>query len=580
MKNLIKEQELKLKNILQDLGYETEHVTINISSRPDLGQYQFNDAMSLAKKYGKNPRIIAEEIVNELKKNPVWSEVSIAGPGFINLTFNNDVLLDFVNNDILAPIVNNNPKTIVVDYGGANVAKALHVGHLRAANIGEAIKRLLKYYGHKVIGDAHLGDWGLPMGQVILELKHRYPDSKYFDENHVGEYPEDIKITNADLEEIYPIAAMKTKEDKDFYKEAKDITAKLQAGHPGYTALWKYFVKLSVDNIKYLYDKLNVDFELWYGESDAKPYVEPSIELMKNQDLAKMSEGALIIEVKTPEDNKPMPPVMLKKSDGSDGYHVTDVATIYGRMEENNPDEIWYIVDKRQNLHFEQIFRAVRKSNIVPEDIKLIHVGYGTINGPDGKPFKTRDGDAMSLLGMMDMIKTEAISKVVDHIPEKEKEVVADMVAMAALKYADIVPNVMTDYICDPAMFTEMTGKTGPYLQYTIVRINSLLEKAKDKDLKIGPITKINNNLELNVLLNIINTPIAMNKSLEAKSLNEIADHLYNLANAYNNFYANSRILEEADIELRTSWLGLSKLVSDTMLMLLNILAIDVPDRM
>ncbi len=583
MTNFIDEQEKKLEIIIKECGYEIDNVCLSVSSRPDLGQYQFNGVMQLAKVNKKNPHIIAEEIVQKMLKNSDYSNVNVAGPGFINITFSDKILSDYMES-IRQNIDNNScikqNKKIVIDYGGPNVAKTLHVGHLRSANIGEALKRLAMELGYEVISDVHLGDWGRPMGLIMLELKKRYPHWVYFDDDYQGEYPKECPIKNEDLEKLYPIASNKAKQDEAYLNEARQITTKLQQKNKGYYELWKQIVQISTNDIKKLYDKLNVSFELWNGESDADEYVPRVIQHLKDAGLAYESQGALIMDVNMPNDNKPMPPLLLVKSEGAVSYETTDLATLWKRMQTLNPDEIWYVVDKRQSLHFEQVFRAAYKSGIVPEHVKLNFIRFGTMNGKDGKPFKTRDGDVMTLSSLIEAVKKETLKKLNSNITGTERDEISDIISVGTLKYADLLPSRSTDYIFDEEKFSDLNGKTGVYLLYSTIRIKSLLRKAREQGLQIGPINIIANEYDRNIVLKLLQAPIVLNKAFEERSLNEIAEYLYQLTNVYNCFYSSNRILSEENPEVQHSWLGLTEILYKTNKKLLNILGINIPNKM
>ncbi len=580
--SLIKELEQDIKKIIKNVGYDLDNLVLQISSRPDLGQYQINDSMQLAKKYGKNPRAIAEEIVNELEKDPRFTNLNIAGPGFINITLTNEYLsslLSKINDDIEKNIDKQEAKTIIIDYGGANVAKALHVGHLRSADIGEAIKRLAKLLGHKVIGDAHLGDYGRPLGLVVLEIKKRYPNLEYFNENYTGDYSElDLPITNKDLEEIYPLASSKAKEDEIYLEEAREVTYKIQHHVPGYYDIWKKVIEISKRDIKKVYDELNVEFELWYGESDAAEYFDELKEIIDKEDILEDSNGAKIINVATEEDNSPMPPLLFIKSNGTISYETTDIATILQRKKEQNPDEIWYFTDARQSLHFEQVFRATRKARIVGDNVKLLNYGFGTMNGPDGKPFKTRDGGVMPLKTLIEEVNNETLKRLNENIPEAERNTISRQIAIATIKYADFLPFRGTDFVFDVEKFADLEGKTGPYLLYSTIRMKSLLNKAEG--LSQDKISILSSELEKDLAITILNMPNVLTRSLESKSLNEIAEYLYKLTSQYNSFYAENRILSEENEQKRESWLVLTKIIYNINSLLLNTLGISIPEKM
>lgn len=581
--SFIKEQESLIKKIIKDCGYDIENVELLVSSRPDLGQYQFNGVMGLAKKYKKNPRIIAEEIVKKMENLEFYDNINIAGPGFLNITFSDKVLVKYMN-DINKDIDINSGKVttkkILIDYGGPNVAKTLHVGHLRSANIGEALKGLCKELNCEVLADVHLGDWGRQMGLVMLELKKRYPDWVYFKDNYDGEYPLECPITNDDLEKLYPIASLKAKEDESYLQEAREITTLLQNKDKGYYELWKQIVKISVDEIKKTYDKLNISFDLWKGESDADQYIPDVINYLKEKNLVHESEGSLVMDVSMENDTCTIPPILLIKSNGAVSYELTDLATLWERVKLYNLDEIWYVVDNRQSLHFEQVFRAAYKSGIVPDNVKLEFLGFGTMNGKDGKPFKTRDGGVMTLKSLIELVKNETLKKLSPDITEAERNEISDIIAVSALKYADLLPNRTTDYVFDPVKFSDLTGKTGVYLLYSTIRIRALLRKAKEKNIPIGPINVITNEYDRKVVLNLLQNPVVLEKSFYNKSINEIAEYIYRLTNSYNNFYSSNRILTEENSEVQRSWLGLSENVLKTNEKLLKILGIKVPKKM
>ena len=579
IKNITKE----LQNIVKKAGYEVENLVLQPSGRKDLGQYQLNDAMPLAKKYGKNPRMIAEDIVKILEQDSRFTNINIAGPGFINITLTDEYLVELLNK-IAANIDENidkeEPKKIVIDYGGANVAKALHVGHLRSANIGEALKRLAKLLGHEVLGDAHLGDYGRPLGLVLREIKERYPDLEYFNENYTGDFSEvELPITNEDLEIIYPLASNRAKEDEQYLEDARDITLRIQSHEKGYYDLWKKVVDISKQDIKETYAALNVYFEIWNGESDEMEYFNELKQIYEDKNLLTESEGAQIVEVATEEDKAPMPPLIFTRSNGVASYETTDLAAIYERKVNFNPDEIWYVVDGRQALHFEQTFRAARKAELVRDDVLLEHVGFGTMNGKDGKPFKTRDGGVLSLKSLMNLVYNETYSKITNEsIQEQEKETVAKTVAVAALKYADLLPFRGTDYIFELEKFADLEGKTGSYILYSTIRMKSLLAKATG--LKQEKMQLIGGETEKEIALAILSMPTILTKAKEARSLNDIAEYLYKLTSLYNKFYSENKVLVEENQQLQESWLVLTKLVYDINILLLDVLGIKVPDKM
>ncbi len=579
IKNLTKD----IEKIIKDAGYEIENLKLAASGRRDLGEFQINDAMNLSKKYHKNPREIAEDIVKELEKDKRFTNINIAGPGFINISLDNKLLSEEITklgNNPELNIDKLDPRKVIIDYGGANVAKRLHIGHMRTANIGEALKRLANKLGYKTIGDAHLGDYGRPLGFVVLEIKTRFPELPYWDENYQGDYSEvELNITNEELLEIYPVASAKAKRDPKFLAEGRDITAKIQSGVRGYYDCYKKVVEISMADIKKVYGYLNVSFEWWKGEADSAKYFDELYEILDKKGLTKESDGALIVEVKTDEDKAPMPPVIIKKSNDTVSYETTDLATILQREKDYQPDEIWYVVDERQSLHFEQVFRCTYKAGLVPETTKLIHIPNGTMNGSDGKPFKTRDGGVMGLEELINLVYEKTYKKInVDTVPEELREKVARTVAIGTLKYSDLLPFVCTNYIFDLDKFSELEGKTAPYLLYSTTRMKSLLQKAGD--FKFNTIHNIYSETEKDIVLSILELPRVLNNSLENKSLNEICEYLYTLTSKYNKFYAENKVLVEEDNAKKESWLMLTKLVYDINLILFDILAIEVPEKM
>ena len=580
--SILSELKKDIKNHIKKAGYEVETLAIETSNRKDLGEYQLNDAMQLARKYKENPRQIAEKIVKELEKDSRFTNLNIAGPGFINITLSNDFALDILNS-MYQNLFNNidvrEKKKVIIDYGGANVAKALHVGHLRSANIGEALKRLSRKLGYEVLGDAHLGDYGRPLGFVVLEISKEYPDLPYFDPEYKGDYSElTIPITNDDLEKIYPLASKKAKEDEAYLEEGRIITAKIQNHERGYYDLWKKVVEISKEDIKEVYDILNTEFDLWLGESDAAEYFDELNSIFEEKNLLQNSEGAKIIDVSNENDNSPMPPLLFIKSNGTLSYETTDLATILQRKKEFAPDEIWYVVDGRQALRFEQIFRATRMSQIVDDKVVLEHVNFGTMNGKDGKPFKTRDGGVMTLKNLIKLVKEETLKRITNEsIKEEEKEKVALDVAIASLKYADLLPYRATDYVFELEKFADLDGKTGSYLLYSTIRMKSLLSKAQE--ISYSKANQISGETEKNIILSLLELTTVLNNSLDSKSLNEIADYLYVITSQYNKFYSENRVLTEENKELQETWLVLTKVVYEVNTMLLDILGIKVPEK-
>lgn len=579
IKNITKD----LQELVKQAGYDVENLVLQPSGRKDLGQYQINDAMTLAKKYGKNPRMIAEDITKEIEKDSRFTNVNIAGPGFINISLSDEYLVEVLNkiaNNIEENIDKEDTKKIVIDFGGANVSKALHVGHLRSANIGEALKRLARLLGHEVLGDAHLGDYGRPLGLVVLEIKKMYPELPFFDEAYTGDYSEvELPITNDDLEKIYPLASIKSKEDEAYLEEAREVTAKIQNKERGYYDVWKRVIEISKEDIKKVYDQLNVFYDLWLGESDAVEYFPELTEIFEAAGILEDSEGAKIVDVKEESDNAPMPPLLFVKSNGTISYQTTDLATILQRKKEFNPDEIWYVTDGRQALHFEQVFRAAKKSGLVDDSIKLEHIPFGTMNGKDGKPFKTRDGGVMSLKNLISLVNEETIKRIdPESVTEQEKKEISETVAIACLKYADFLPYRATDYVFELEKFADLEGKTGSYILYSTIRMKSLLAKASG--LKQEQMHVINGETEREIVLTILGLPTILTKSKEVKSLNDIAEFLYKITSLYNKFYSENKVLVEENQELQESWLVLTKLVYDINNLLLDVLGIKVPEKM
>ena len=575
--SLIKELEKYVNEVIKDLGYETD-VKIEKSKMKDFGDYQINAAMSLAKQAGKNPREIAQEIVDKFDDR--FTNVNIQGPGFINISLSDNLLLKdsnkSMNNFDNYVDKNDTKRKVVLDYGGANIAKELHVGHLRC-NIGESVKRVLDLFGDETISDVHWGDWGTPMGLVIREIQEMYPDLPYFDPNYDGEYPTESPVTNDDLGIIYPRASMKKKEDEQYANEARDITMRLQNGEKGLIALWKHVVNVSKEDCNNVYNYLNCTFDYSYGESNAAPYCNDVLKILKEKGLTEESDGALIMHVKEETDNKEMPPLMLVKSDGAILYDTTELATIYQRMQDWNPDEIWYFTDERQSLHFEQAFRGVKKAGIVNENTVLRFCGFGTINGKDGKPFKTRDGGVMSLKGLIKLVYGEIEPKIKEDITGEERTDIANKLTLATLKYSDLTPQRKTDYIFDVEKFTEFAGKTGIYAVYTTTRIKSLLNKVNVEN---QTLTNIPNQEVRDILVKLTELPKCLTASYQDASLNYICDFIYELSSLFNKFYGNYNISNEENEENKNTYIALSKLVYNILSKLLNILAIDEVDKM
>ena len=566
---------LKINEIIKELGYD-ETPEVSVSNRPDISDYQYNGAFKLAKIMHKSPMVIADEIVSKLKDNDMFKEVSNVN-GFINIPLSDKSLIDYLNEIVNNFDINtfkiNTDETIFLDYGGANVAKALHAGHLRSPNIGEALKRLCEAVGYKTISDVHYGDWGRPMGLIICEIKHRYPNLDFFNPN-LDSYPKESPITLEDLYTIYPLASAKAKEDEEYLNEARELTVKLQKKEKGIYDLYKAFTKLSILDIEDIYKKLNCTFDLYEGERDADDYIQDVLTVTKP--FTTISNGATIIDVKEETDKKEIPPVMLLKSDGGVLYDTTELATLYSRIKRFKASKYFYLTDVRQELHFVEAFRAAYKTGIVPKDISLEWFGFGTLNGPDGKPFKTRDGGIMSLRELISIVKTETRKVIKDNIKEEDKDDLAEVLAIAAIKYADLLPNRTSDYVFDPIKFSDINGKTGPYILYSTVRMKSLLSKS---NLKYNKYYKINTKEERDILINIIKLRSVIEKSFNMRSLNEICEYIYKLTSSFNAFYSNHEVLTEQDELVKESYLTLINEVYIINKYLLNILAITLPDK-
>lgn len=594
MKTLIDLITEQVTNAFTGQGYDAKYGKVTLSNRPDLCEYQCNGAMAAAKEYKCAPFMISDKIAQALTENELFESVESVKPGFINMKVSPAYLAKYVSDmkadegrfgcDKAA-----HPKTIIVDYGGANVAKPLHVGHLRSAVIGESIKRIGKFMGHHMIGDVHLGDWGLQMGLIIVELKERKPDLVYYDESYTGEYPKEAPFTISELEDIYPTASKKSKEDEAFREAAMEATSQLQAGRRGYRALLAHILDVSVTDLKKNYDNLNVSFELWKGESDAQPYIPDMVQMMKDKGFAYMSEGALVVDVKEDTDTKEIPPCIILKSDGASLYSTTDLATIVMRMQDYNPDAIIYLTDQRQSMHFVQVFRCARKTGLVGPDVELTHIGFGTMNGKDGKPFKTRDGGVMRLEYLLDEINEEMLKKITENqkekenldISEEEAKQTAKTVALAAVKYGDLSNQASKDYCFDIERFTSFEGNTGPYILYTIVRIKSILKKYTAKNsLPDAPILGAHSASEKNLMLVLSRFNAMMENAYDEKAPHKICAYIYELANAFNGFYHETKILSEEDLKVQASYIGLLVLTKNILETCIDVLGFFAPDRM
>lgn len=569
-------------------GYDEKYAMVSLSNRPDLCEYQCNGAMAAAKAYKKAPIMIANDVIGILKESSLFSMADAVNPGFINLKLNPAFVADYLSemqeDEYLSITQAEEPKTIMIDYGGPNVAKPLHVGHLRSAIIGESIKRMGRAVGHKVIGDVHLGDWGLQMGLIITELKKRQPELVYFQEDYEGEYPEEAPFTISELEEIYPAASKKSKEDEAYKAEALAATHELQMGNQGYRAIWKHILNVSVSDLKQNYKKLNVDFDLWKGESDVQDYIAPMVQKMREDGLAYEDQGAVIVDVKEETDTKEVPPCMILKSDGAALYTTTDLATLVERVEKYNPDEVLYVVDKRQEMHFVQVFRCARKAGIVKEDTKLSFLGFGTMNGKDGKPFKTRDGGVMRLENLIADINEEMYKKIVDNrnVQEEDAKETAQIVGLSAIKYGDLSNQASKDYIFDVDRFTSFEGNTGPYILYTIVRIKSIMSRyaAEGNSLEDGKILPAVSDSEKALMLVLGKFGQMTADAFAEKAPHKVCAYIYELANEFNRFYHETKILSEENKTQQQSWIRLLKLTKEVLEKCIDMLGFSAPDRM
>lgn len=579
----------EMKKAFVKAGYDDKFALVSLSNRPDLCEYQCNGAMPAAKVYHKAPLEIAKDVVKALEDSNVFASVEAVKPGFINLKIQEAYLSDYVNamridKERLGSEKTSSPKTIIIDYGGPNVAKPLHVGHLRSAVIGESIKRLLKFHGHNVIGDIHLGDWGTQMGLIITELHLRKPELVYFDPDYDGSYPKEAPFTIAELEEIYPTASKKSKEDESYHEKALQATAELQQGRRGYRALLNHILNVSVTDLKKNYERLNVSFELWKGESDAQPYIAPMVKDMLDKGLAYESEGAIVVDVKKDTDKKEIPPCMILKSDGAALYNTTDLATMVWRMEDYHPDKMIYVVDKRQELHFVQCFRAARKTGIVGPDTELDFVGFGTMNGKDGGPFKTRDGGVMRLSVLLDEIYNDMLTKISENksLSKEEAEQAAKQVALAAVKYGDLSNQASKDYIFDVERFSAFEGNTGPYILYTMVRIKSILAKykASGKSAAGFGINDPATESEKSLMLVLSRFNQAARIAAEEMAPHKIAAYTYELCNALNHFYHETKILSQENEGVQAGYIQLLSLSLAVLEQSIDLLGFSAPDRM
>ncbi len=577
-----------LAGAFEEAGLDGSFGAVVVSARPDLGQFQCNGALAAAKLVERNPRDLAVSVVAALPVDGIFSETSVAGPGFINLVVTDEFLAIHTNEvagDARLGVPVAQPRRMVVDYGGPNVAKELHVGHLRPAVIGESLKRLFRFLGHEVVGDVHLGDWGTPMGQLIVELEERRPELPYFDSRFTGPYPEVSPVTIEDLQEMYPVAAARAADDLAYGERSRRATLELQDGRAGYRALWQHFRDVSVAALRAVYDDLGVEFDLWHGESTVADRLGPLTERLVAEGHAVESDGALVITVARPDDTKVIPPMMLVKSDGATLYTTWDLATIEDRIETLGTEVMIYVVDVRQSLHFEQVFRAARTTGIAPPGTVLDHAGNGTVNGPDGKPFKTREGGLLRLRDLMAMVERRAMERLdenalaVDY-PDAERRRIARQVGLAALKFGELHNHRTSNYVFDIERFTSFEGKTGPYLLYGAVRIQSILRKAADRGLRPGPVVPPTFEPERDLMLALARLPEVIDRAAEQRAPNHLAEYAYELVTDFNRFYEACHILREEDPDRRGSWLALVDLTLRQLELLLGLLVIEIPERM
>lgn len=587
MKKLLELITEEFEKAFEQCGYDKKLGKVGVSNRPDLCQYQCNGAMAGAKLYHKAPIMIANDVVAVVGDNDMFSSVEAVNPGFININLNSEFVakyLNDMNNADKFGVVNENVETIVVDYGGANVAKPLHIGHLRSAVIGESVKRIEKYMGNNVIGDVHLGDWGLQMGLIITELQERQPDLVYFDEGYTGEYPTEAPFTISELEEIYPCASKKSKEDEAFKERAQQATLKLQSGYAPYRALWKHIMNVSKVDLKKNYDNLHVHFDLWKGESDAQPYIPGLIQDLIDKGLAYESQGALVVDISEEGDNKELPPCIVRKSDGAALYATSDIATLVQREEDFHPDKYVYLADKRQDLHYTQFFRVAKKAGIVKPDSDLVFIGFGTMNGTDGKPFKTREGGVMRLENLISNINDAVYNKIMENrsVSEEEARNTAQIVGLAALKYGDLSNQASKDYIFDIDRFASFEGNTGPYILYTIVRIKSIIEKYKAEGNTVEglSIVSTDNKDQLQLMLDIAKANEVIENAAKELAPHKICSYIYDLANAFNRFYHETKILAEEDETKKKGYIALIKMAEDVLETGIGLLGFEAPEKM
>ena len=587
MKKLLELITEEFEKAFEKNEYDKKLGKVVVSNRPDLCQYQCNGAMAGAKLYHKAPIMIANQVVESLQDNEMFESVEAVMPGFINIKLNSEFVAKYLNDMKEADkygCENKAPETIVIDYGGANVAKPLHVGHLRSAVIGESVKRIERFMGNKVISDVHLGAWGLQMGLIITELECRKPDLVYFDESYTGEYPEEAPFTISELEEIYPCASAKSKVDEEFKEKAHQATLKLQSGYAPYTAIWKHIMKVSVEDLKKNYGNLNVDFDLWKGESDAQPYIPDMIDDFVARGFAHESQGALVVDVARPDDKKELPPCIVRKHDGAALYATSDLATLIEREKDYHPGHVIYVVDKRQELHFTQVFRVAKMTGIVGEYTPLTFIGFGTMNGTDGKPFKTRDGGVMRLEMLISDVSEKVYEKILENrdISEEEAREISKIIGLAAIKYGDLSNQATKDYVFDIDRFTSFEGNTGPYILYTIVRIKSILAKYAEagKCAKDAVIQPAHSDSEKALMLELSKFNAVMENAYEEKAPHKICAYIYDLSNAFNHFYHETKIMAEEDAAVQAGYIRLLELTKSALEICIDLLGFEAPEKM
>lgn len=588
MKTLLNLITREMEQAFQAAEYDASYAKVTLSNRPDLCEYQCNGAMAAAKAYRKAPIMIANDVVAKIQNSDCFEMVEAVNPGFINLKVKPSFVADYLNemarDENLGVEKTSEPKMILIDYGGPNVAKPLHVGHLRSAIIGESVKRIARFKGQKVIGDIHLGDWGYQMGLIITELKKRQPELPYFDESFEGEYPEEAPFTIGELEEIYPTASAYAKKHEEYRDEALQATFQLQSGHRGYRAVWKHIMHVSVEDLKKNYRNLNVEFDLWNGESDAQKYIPDMVQMLKDKGYAHYDQGALVVDVQEEDDKKEVPPCMILKSDGAALYDTTDLATLVERETLYQPDEVIYVVDKRQELHFTQVFRCAKKAGIVRPETELKFLGFGTMNGKDGKPFKTRDGGVMRLENLIREIDDEMMKKIMDNrtVTEEEAKKTAETVGLAAIKYGDLSNQASKDYVFDVDRFTSFEGNTGPYILYTIVRIKSILNKYKESGYVLDnlQIREADGEFEKALMLETAKFNEMVEVVYEETAPHKICAYIYDTANAFNKFYHETKILSEENKEKREGYIALLQLTKEVLETCIDLLGFEAPERM